>query len=555
MLQAQARRYRPRQTVRRPTGMDLPHTFSRRNLLKLGAALQLLPWIKSSAVAKPSTEGLVFGRDEPFGFDILKSRARDLATKPYVPPPMPDPDLVKTMDYDVEKSTDFDLDRALYSDGKGAYPVTFLTVGRLFPKSVRMYALQDGRAREIIYSSDYYTFPAGSPMERLKSDPSPFAGFEIRQADDKPDLREHEGWARFVGASYFRAVGEADQFGLSARGLAQNTGVANPEEFPDFTHFWIAEGKEDTDPVTVYALLDGPSVAGAYQFILHRGYGTTMEITCELNLRRPVERLGIAPLTSMYWFSETVKATASDWRPEVHDSDGLAIWNGKGERLWRPLLNAPTLQISAFVDENPKGFGLMQRDKNYDHYLDAVYYEKRPCSWVEPLDAWGKGSVQLVEIPTDNEIYDNIIAMWVPAEPNQAGQTLSYRYKLYWRDLDPVTSNLARCVATRLGMGALQGDIRSKNLRKFMLEFQGENLLALDEGENPEPVVTASRGAFSSSWTEVSPDGRRDVWRTQFDLDPAGTDPVEMRCYLRFKGKPLTETWTYRYIPFVSVPR
>ena len=535
--------------------MDLPHTFSRRNLFKLAAAVQLLPWIRTSALAKSAPEGLIYGKDEPFSFDMLKARAKALADNPYAAPPRPDPDLVKTMDYDVEKSTDFDLDRALYADGAGAYPVTFLTVGQLFPKSVRMYALHDGTAREIVYSPDYYTFPAGSPMERLKSDPSPFAGFEIHQADDKPLLSGHEGWARFVGASYFRAVGEADQFGLSARGLAQNTGVANPEEFPDFTHFWIAEGKEDTDPVEVYALLDGPSVAGAYRFVMHRGHAVTMEISCQLNLRRPIERLGIAPLTSMYWYSETVKAKAADWRPEVHDSDGLAIWNGKGEHLWRPLINPPTLQISAFEDENPKGFGLMQRDKNYDHYLDAVFYEKRPCAWVEPLDAWGKGSVQLVEISTDNEIYDNIIAMWVAADPTHAGQTLDFRYKLYWRDYDPFPGDLARCVATRLGMGDVQGAPRSTVLRKFMLEFQGPNLVALDEGDKPEPVVTASRGSFSNFWTEPSPDGTRDLWRTQFDLDPEGTGPVEMRFYLRLNGKPLTETWTYRYIPFVSSAR
>ena len=418
-----------------------------------------------------------------------------------------------------------------------------------------MYALKDGAAREIVYSPDYFFFPAGSPMEKLKSEPSPFAGFEIRQADDKPDLREHEGWARFIGASYFRGVGEANQFGLSARGLAENTGVGYPEEFPDFTHFWIGEGKADTDPVEVYALLDGPSVAGAYRFVLHRGRATTMEITCELTLRKPIDRLGIAPLTSMYWFSETVKGTAADWRPEIHDSDGLAIWTGKGERLWRPLIDPPSLQISAFTDQSPKGFGLMQRDKNYDHYLDAVFYEKRPCAWVEPIGDWGRGSVQLVEIPTDNEIYDNVISMWVPAEPNQAGQTLAFQYKLYWRDLDPFPGELARCVATRLGMGAVQGAPRSKTLRKFLIEFQGPALAALDEGDKPEPVVSASRGTFSNFWTEVSPDGTRDLWRTQFDLDAPGTDPIEMRCFLRLNGRPLTETWLYRYIPFVSSVR
>ena len=529
--------------------------LSRRNILKLAAALQILPWTRSAASAKSSGEGLLFGAEQPFGFDQLKARAKDLASRPYVSPPMPDPDLVKQIDFDVAKNTEFDLDRALFADGEGAYPVTFLSVGLLFRKSVRIYALQGGTAREIVYSPDYFYFPPGSPMERLKPEPSPFAGFEVRQADNKPELREHEGWARFIGGSYFRGVGEANQFGLSARGLAQNTGVDNPEEFPDFTHFWISEGKADSDPVEVFALLDGPSVSGAYHFRLHRGRATTMEISCELNLRKPIQRLGIAPLTSMYWYSETAKAKAADWRPEIHDSDGLAIWTGKGEHVWRPLINPPKLQISAFEDENPKGFGLMQRDKDYDHYLDAVFYEKRPCGWVEPLGDWGKGSVQLIEIPTDNEIYDNISAMWVPAEPTAAGQTLAFAYKLHWRDVDPFPGALARCVGTRLGMGAVQGAPRSRVLRKFLLEFQGPNLAALDEGETPEAVLTTSRGTFTNVLTEPSPNGSHELWRTQFDLDPQGTDPVEMRCFLRFGGRPLTETWTFRYMPFTNDPR
>lgn len=528
--------------------------LSRRNLLRLGAAFQLSSCLPGLARGQDHEEkGVVLGPPEPFSFDGLKARARALASKPYAPPPTPDPNVVKTMGYDVAKNTKYDLDRALY--GHGPYPVTFLTVGLLFPKSVGMYALQDGAAREVIYQPNYFTFPPGSPMARLQPEPPPFAGFELRQAHDKPELREHEGWARFIGGSYFRGVGEANQFGLSARGLAQNTGVANPEEFPDFTHFWIGEGQADDDPVEVYALLDGPSVAGAYRFHMHRGRATTMEIACELHLRKPIERLGIASLTSMYWYSETVKPTAADWRPEIHDSDGLAMWNGKGEHLWRPLINPPALQISTFTDENPKGFGLMQRDKVYDHYLDAVHYEKRPCGWVEPLGKWGKGSVQLVEIPTDNEIYDNIAAMWVPAEPTHAGQSLSFDYRLYWRDLDPFPGDLARCVATRLGMGAVQGAPRSTTLRKFLVEFQGPILATLDEGEIPEPVVTASRGTFSHFITEAAPDGTPDLWRTQFDLDVSGPEPVELRCFLCFRAKPLTETWTYRYTPFASAPR
>ena len=531
--------------------------LSRRNLLKLAAALQLGPfWTPAradTAATEPNLPGAKLGPPQPFSFDGLKARAKALAAGTYQAPPMPDPAIVKTMDYDVAKDTRYDLGRAL--DPNGPYPVTFLAVGLLSPKSVAMYALEGGDAREVIFQPEDFITPADSPLRKLGPQPPPFAGFELRQATDKPEQREHEGWARFIGGSYFRAVGESNQFGLSARGLAQDSGVAIPEEFPDFTHFWIGEGKTDQDPVEVYALLDGPSVAGAYRFVMHRGFATTMDITCQLHLRKPIARLGIAPMTSMYWYSETVKARAADWRPEIHDSDGLAMWAGTGEHLWRPLINPPTLQISSFLDQTPKGFGLMQRDHRYEHYLDAVYYERRPCAWVEPVGDWGRGSVQLIEIPTNNEIYDNVVAMWVPAAENHAGEQLDFRYKLYWRDGDPFPGDLALCVATRLGMGAVQGAPRSKVLRKFLIEFQGPILATLDEGEVPEPVVTASRGTFSHFITERSPDGTKDLWRTMFDLDPQGTEPVEMRCSLRYKNRPLTETWTYRYIPFESAER
>ena len=432
--------------------------LSRRHLLKLATALQLWPLASraSADTAAPPADlpGVKLGAPEPFSFDILKQRAKALAAAAYQPPPTPDPAIVKTMDFDTAKDTKYDLDRAL--DANGPYPVTFLAVGMLFPKSVSMYALQGGEARQVIYQPEDFITPGDSPLRKLGPDPSPFAGFELRQAADKPELRDHEGWARFIGGSYFRAVGESNQFGLSARGLAQNSGVAIPEEFPDFTHFWIGEGKTDQDVVEVYALLDGPSVAGAYRFAMHRGFATTMDITCELHLRKPIERLGIAPMTSMYWYSETVKGKAADWRPEIHDSDGLAIGTGSGEHLWRPLVNPPTLQISTFLDTAPKGFGLMQRDRNYDHYLDPVFYDRRPCAWVEPIGDWGKGSVQLVEIPTDNEIYDNVVAMWVPAAPNHAGDELAYRYKLYWRDEGPVPRRPGplRSDAARHGRGA-----------------------------------------------------------------------------------------------------
>jgi glucans biosynthesis protein len=357
----------------------------------------------------------------------------------------------------------------------------------------------------------------------------------------------------FLGASYFRAIGDQFQYGLSARGLMLDAAVfGKAEEFPDFTHIWL-EQPAGSDAVTVHALLDGPSVAGACRFVMRRGAGVVMDVDQHFFVRAAVQRFGVAPLTSMYWYSEKAKPTAIDWRPEVHDSDGLAMLTGRGERIWRPLNNPRRTVASAFADENPRGFGLMQRDRSFDHYQDGVFYERRPSLWVEPKGDWGRGSVQLIEIPTDDEIHDNIVAAWVPERPVQAGDALSFAYRMHWHGELPAgvlpASPLARCVATRLGNGGQPGTVRPQGVRKFMVEFVGESLRDIPFGQRPEAVLWASRGAFSYVFTEAVPNDVPGHWRAQFDLAADGGEPVEMRLFLRLGDRVLTETWLYQYHP------
>jgi glucans biosynthesis protein len=277
-----------------------------------------------------------------------------------------------------------------------------------------------------------------------------------------------------------------------------------------------------------------------------------MDIEKTLFLRQPVERLGLAPLTTMYWYSETVKAAAVDWRPEVHDSDGLALWTGAGERIWRPLNNPGRSTISSFIDERPRGFGLLQRDRQFDHYLDGVRYNLRPSAWVEPLGDWGKGAVELVELPTDDEIHDNVVAYWCPAKPAAAGDRVELSYRLHWLADEPYPTSLGRCVATRLGRGGQPGLPRPPGVRKFMVEFLGGPLASLPFGVEPEPVLTATRGSVSYIYTEAVPDDVPGHWRAQFDLTVDGSDPVELRLYLRAGDEVLTETWLFQYHPFQS---
>lgn len=528
----------------------MPIDYRRRTLVQGSLAAFALTLSGFPAYAR-ETSALRFGQPQPFSFEVLKERARAMAGAPYAPPPKPAPDITSKIDYAAHGQIRFNTGNALWADGPGVFPVTFFHLGQFFQKSVKLHAVRDGQARDVLYSEDYFDMPADSIARGLPNSAG-FAGFRFQESrNGNPDWRKND-WVAFLGASYFRAIGELYQYGLSSRGIAVN--VANPdppftEEFPDFTGFWLEEPKEPSGSVVVCALLDGPSVTGAYRFRMQRGRAVIMDIDAAIFIRQDIARLGIAPLTSMYWFSEKSKLTGVDWRPELHDSDGLAIWNGKGERIWRPLNNPQSLAVSSFADDNPRGFGLSQRDRAFDHYLDGVRYDLRPTLWVEPLAPFGRGSVQLVEIPTDDEIHDNIALMWVPAEPARKGQALEFRYRLHWSADEPFLPPLARCVATRMGNGGAPGLPRPKGVRKFMVEFLGGPLAYLPFGTKPEAALSASRGEFSYVFTEAVPNDVPGHWRAQFDFTVRGSEPVEMRLYLRNGKETLSETWAYQYRP------
>lgn len=507
-----------------------------------------------SAVAQETV--LKLGNPRKFSFDDLKKRARDMAREIYISPAVPQREVTEKITYDEHRKIRFKKGLSLFADQESAHPVQLFHLGSYFQKKVIINIVEDGEAREIFYLDDYFEMPDESPAHQLKTNAG-FAGFRFHETNTQTDWSFHD-WAAFLGASYFRAIGDTKQYGLSARGLAVNVTIAGkPEEFPDFREFWIEAPREESGESIVYALLDSPSVCGVYRFVLSRSDTVLMDVEKHIYLRKTVDQLGIAPMSSMYWFSETRKPFLADWRPEVHDSDGLKIRTGKDEVLWRPLNNPSKVMTSAFIDEAPRGFGLMQRDRNFDHYLDGVYYERRPSLWIEPTNSWGKGSVQLVEIPTNMEVHDNIVAMWVPEEKAKAGQHFEFRYKMHWHGSDIENITAASVVATRLSQGGLPGiDFPTKD-RKFMIEFKGQSLENLPRGAKPEQIVSVSRGKIthaggiepiradpSTPWDHPSAH-----WRTYFDLQVEGPEPVELRCFLKFGDNVLTETWAYQYHP------
>ncbi len=530
---------------------------TRRQFLSLLAALSTSPSAFSQDSTSPGNTTHL-GPTQDFSWAGLVERARTLARSPYQAPQSPEPDVIHRIDWEAHGQIHFNMDHALFANGPGAFPIAFFHPGKFFPFPVRMYRLdhalnQNQRqtdARELLFDKHLFDMPADSPAQALNQ-PVGFAGFRIQESREGsgPDWHAND-WAAFLGASYFRAIGDEYQYGISARGIAINTLIpSRKEEFPLFTHFYFEPSDPGSREVSVYALLDGPSVCGAYHFVLTRGKNVTTEVEAQLFLRQDVARLGLAPMTSMYWFADKDKHFQEDWRPEVHDSDGLSLWTGTNEHVWRPLINPKGTELSFFSDENPKGFGLVQRERRFGQYQDAVHYERRPSLWVEPLAPWGKGTVQLVELHTDEELYDNVVVAWVPEVPARAGSHYALHYRLYWQADEPFASSLARCVHTSIGRGG-ESAKRPMGSHKFEITFAGGELFHLSNNARPEAVISPSRGHIGNTATEPVPNGEPGLWRTFFDLtEVTGSEPVDIRLYLKQGENTLSETWLYHFIP------
>ena len=371
------------------------------------------------------------------------------------------------------------------------------------------------------------------------------AGFRLNTPLNHPD--RFDELVSFLGASYFRALGRDSRYGLSARGLALNTAGPQPEEFPRFTRFYLERPTQGLGETVVYALLDSPSVSGAYRFVIRPGDTTEMDVTARLFFRADVAELGIAPLTSMFLFNGVNRAGFDDYRPRVHDSDGLRIVQQGGDVIWRPLNNPSRLAGSYFVETNPVSFALHQRERDFTKYLDAgAHYEMRPSLEVVPLGDWGAGHVRLVEIPTALEVEDNIVAYFIPAGKVAAGDMREFAYRLRWGDLpENDTADLAHVVETRAGAGGVSGVVNPENKRKFVIDFKGGLLSRLGSDAEVTPVVAVSGGDLVAV-TLARVDGS-DLWRVVLDVQ-SDSPLVELSAHVAGDDRKLTETWLYQWI-------
>jgi len=484
-------------------------------------------WSATSADEQPPA-------DQPFDAQSVRRMAQELARKAYKAPDTSLPAGLKDLDYDAYRAIRFLPERALWREEKLPFQVQFFHRGFIFTDRVTIYEASNGRARLIPYSPALFDFGKTKPPPDNSN--IGFAGFRLHAPFNRPDYYDEVGV--FLGASYFRAVAKGQVYGLSARGLSLRTGDPRGEEFPAFTTFWIEKPSQHSNSIVVHALLDSPSVAAAFRFTIRPGETTIYDTEMALYPRSDIAESGIGSSTSMFFFDANDRVGVDDFRPAVHDSDGLAMRNGRGEQLWRPLTNPTDLQISIFGDVNPRGFGLMQRERDFFAYDDLEsHFEKRPSLWVEPIGDWGEGAVNLVEIPTKEEIHDNIVSFWRPKDPLKAKGEYIFTYRLHWGDRQPNPERLAQFVKTGIGAGP-------GGSRRFVLEATGGTLAGTDP-KSLAAKVQADKGEIQN--LVLQPNPQTGGMRVSFELATKNAPLIELRAQLLQQDKPVSEVWLYRW--------
>ncbi len=488
-------------------------------------------------------------------FERVIERAKGLAGSAYSAPQSPLPDTLKNLSYDDYRNIRYREAQALWRDDR-LFEVQFFHPGFLYDEPVEMYVLKGGRVDEINFDPAMFSYEdSAAPLKDLVAGIDPaemgFAGFRLHFPINTPDYKDEI--VSFLGASYFRLVGRGQVYGVSARGLAVDTATQGGEEFPAFRAFWLVRPEPNASRMTLFALLDSPSVTGAYRFDVQAGNNTVVDVDARLFARQDVGKLGIAPLTSMFFYGENSQNDYDDFRPEVHDSDGVQMYTSSNQWLWRPLSNPPALNVTQLRDNSPRGFGLMQRDRDFENYLDLeADYQLRPSLWVRPAGGdWGEGGVELVEIPTEREINDNIVVYWVPDAEFRAGEQRRYQYRLSTYGEAVPEHTLGRVIRVRNGWGASpdQQDPPPRDLRQFIVDFRGgEELSSLAASQPVEANLNVSQGEVSELKVRQLPDGK--TWRASFKLATQGEN-ADMQLELQLRGRRLTETWSYLWNPDV----
>ena len=491
-----------------------------------------------AAAQEPGLETAPEPTPDPFGFEEVARIAADLARAPYAEPPSTLTAPFADLGYDAYRGVRFRRDADPWAEIPG-FGLDLLPPGMLFTRPVRINLVDSGVARPMPFDPSVFDFDASSfPPDAAQMPPGDmgWSGFRLRSALNRPGYLDE--LAVFQGASYFRVLGRGNRYGLSGRGLALSTASPEGEEFPAFDEFWIHTPDTDAGTVTIHALLNSRSVAGAFEFVIRGGTDTLVATRAALIPRRDLAEVGIAPLTSMFWFGPGDRGNFDDYRPAVHDSDGLQMLTGSVQQLWRVLANPATLQVAAFADRDPHGFGLMQRGRDFASYQDAeARYELRPSAWIEPAGSWGEGSVVLVEIPLHSEFHDNIVSFWRPAQPLAAGVRHDFAYVQHFGARPGDGPPVARVVQTRSGRA-----VNAEGARSFVIDF---DLAAFEEQPDPVAVVSASAGKVDHAYVLRLPE--HGLMRLAFEFRPERANLAELTARLDVDDHAVSENWLFRW--------
>ena len=490
--------------------------------------------------------------------DYIAKKAEQRARKPFHSPRADLPEVLRAdkLDYDKYREIEFRHDKALWASEDLPFRMEFFHPGYLYQEPVRLNEFTLTHVQPIRFVQDFFNYRKLHLAKQVPADTG-YAGFKVLYPLNGPDRWDELG--AFIGASYFRLLGKGQRYGQSARGLALDCGETDrPEEFPIFTDWWLGKPHKDDEELRLYAILDSVSCVGAYSFLIRPGESTIADVEAVLYFRdptlvhavdaqrKPLKTLGIAPLTSMFWFGDASERKFSDYRRGVHDSDGLLIRMGNGETLWRPLDNPAQMVHQKYAAKDLKGFGLLQRDRDFADYQDLYnLYNQVPSVWVEPHGHWGEGEINLVELSTHYEGLDNIVAFWDPKITPQPLQPYRFGYTLYWTKETDLKLSPTKVIATRIGE-----DTREAQVRQFAIDFSGPKLQGLPENVAPESIASCSdNGAIVDN--QVVHNSYNNSWRVMLKLrpKPGNKDPIDLRCTLKRGEEVLTETWTYLWSP------
>jgi glucans biosynthesis protein len=476
-----------------------------------------------------------------FGYDDVVKRARDLAGAPFDAQIPALPDSLARLDFDAWRDIRFKSDKLLLEAG-GPFRLELFHLGHLYKRPVTVNILRDGLTLPVPYAANLFDYGRNKIDGALPINLG-FAGFRLHYPLNAPHVMDEV--IAFLGASYFRFLGRGQRYGLSARGLS--IGAGGQEEFPFFREFWIESPAPGAERAIVYGLLDGESATGAFHFEIYPGMDTSVEVTATLFARKAIPALGMAALSSMFLAGKNDHRFDDDFRTELHDSDGLLIHAGSGEWIWRPLSNPVTPALSTFLDKDVRGFGLLQRDRSFEHYQDLdLAYELRPSYWIEPREGWGEGQIGLVELPTSDETNDNIVAAWTPKETLAAGRSITFGYRITALMNDARLTPGARAISTyRTRPRALgSAEVPAPGATRFLIDFSGGDLsYFLSDPSLVEVVATTSAGKITRSF--LAPNSHVRGFRAAIDIQIDPGQSCDLRVFLKGANRALTETWTF----------